>query len=127
MDDNVVDCPAGSVSEFVDNPVGGASAGPYRDPCPKGPTEARSGGDRLKTAPPGQAEITSMPGRTPRTAMTSGSGSPVASDTSFTSAGQPARAARLDARKDVTGIPVSVLLPGVEALRGRDAPGAAAS
>ncbi len=33
---------------------------------------------------------------------------------SFTSAGQPARAARLGARKDVTGIPVSVLLPGVE-------------
>ena len=38
----------------------------------------------------------------------------VPSGASFTSAGQPARAARLGARKDVTGIPVSVLLPGVE-------------
>ena len=38
----------------------------------------------------------------------------VPSGASFTSAGRPARAARLGARKDVTGIPVSVLLPGVE-------------
>ena len=55
--------------------------------------EARSGGDRLNPAPPGQAAITSRPRPTSTTAITSRSRrSPVASGTSFTSAGRPARA-----------------------------------
>ena len=58
--------------------------------------EARSGGDCLKPAPPGQAAITSRPRSTSWTAITSRSRrSPVNSGASFTSAGQPARASRV--------------------------------
>jgi hypothetical protein len=50
---NLVDGAGVDGANFVDNSVGARVHSPYGWSCPKGPTEARSGGDRLKTVPPG--------------------------------------------------------------------------
>jgi hypothetical protein len=37
--------------KLVDNPLGAVVAAPYSSSCPKGPPEARDGGDNLKSDP----------------------------------------------------------------------------
>lgn len=97
---------------FVDNPVSGLRAQAYRSSCPRG--RRRNGAEAIASRPLHPVgEITSSQ-LAPRSEIASRSGA-LRSQRHFVHRRRRLeRATAVGARKDVTGIPVSVLLPGVE-------------